>query len=208
VILSLAGGILTKACSLFGSIQNRNMATLGGNLANASPAADTAVVLLALDAQVVLAGLRSRRKVALTDFYSRPHQTVLNGALLVEVIIPALPRGGRFGWSFQKLVRTETDISLVNVAAGVQVDARGTIRWARLALGSVGPAPLRARNAESLLLGATLDEGLVKRVGEAVIGEIHPISDVRASREYRHEMSKVLVERALRECAAQVGCKL
>jgi carbon-monoxide dehydrogenase medium subunit len=204
-ICALAGGILAKAASTSGSIQNRNMATVGGNLANASPAADTAVVLLVLDAQVVLAILQSRRKVALSEFYCGPHRTVLKGALLVEVVIPALPGGGRLGWSFQKLGRTETDISLVNVAAGLQADTQGRIKWARLALGAVASTPLRARHAESLLLGSSLDADVLKRVGEAVMQQVSPISDVRASAEYRREMSGVLARRALRECAAQAG---
>jgi carbon-monoxide dehydrogenase medium subunit len=206
VIRALAGGILAKAASTCGSIQNRNMATVGGNLANASPAADIAAALLALDAQVVMASSRRKRKIALAEFYSGPHRTVLNGALLEEVIIPALPGGGRLGWSFQKLGRTETDISLVNVAAGLQADAHGRIKWARLALGAVGPTPLRARNAEALLLGNTLNEDLLTQVGEAVMKEVSPISDGRASAEYRREMSAVLARRALCECAAQAGC--
>ena len=208
VIRALAGGILAKAAATCGSIQNRNMATVGGNLANASPAADTAAVLLALDAKVVVASSRRKRKIALAEFYSGPHQNALNGELLTEIVIPALPSGGRMGWSFQKLGRTETDISLVNVAAGLQADARGRIKWARLALGAVGPTPLRARNAEELLLGNALNEDLLTRVGEAVIKEVSPISDSRASAEYRREMSAVLARRALRECAAQAGCKL
>jgi carbon-monoxide dehydrogenase medium subunit len=207
-IRALAGGILAKAASTCGSIQNRNMATVGGNLANASPAADTAAVLLALDAQVVVASSRRKRKIALAEFYSGPHQNTLNGELLTEIVIPALPSGGRLGWSFQKLGRTETDISLVNVAAGLQADARGRIKWARLALGAVGPTPLRARNAEAWLLGNTLNEDLLTRVGEAVLKEVSPIGDSRASAEYRREMSAVLARRALRECAAQAGCKL
>jgi len=208
VIRALACGILAKAASTCGSIQNRNMATVGGNLANASPAADTAVVLLALDAQVVVASSRRKRKIALAEFYSGPHQTVLNGELLEEVVIPALPGGGRLGWSFQKLGRTATDISLVNVVAGLQIDARGRIKWARLALGAVGPTPLRARNAEALLLGNTPNEDLLMHVSVTVMREVNPISDSRASAEYRREMSGVLARRALRECAAQVGCKL
>jgi CO/xanthine dehydrogenase FAD-binding subunit len=208
VIRALAGGILAKAAATCGSIQNRNMATLGGNLANASPAADTVAVLLALDAQVVVASSRRKRKIALAEFYSGPRQNVLKGELLTEIAIPPLPTGGRMGWSFQKLGRTETDISLVNVAAGLQADARGRIKWARLALGAVGPTPLRTRNAEELLLGNTLNEDLLSRVGEAVMKEVSPINDSRASAEYRREMSAVLTRRALRECVAQVGIKL
>ncbi|MFZ0964528.1 MAG: xanthine dehydrogenase family protein subunit M [Terriglobia bacterium] len=206
-IRALAGGILAKAASTCGSIQNRNMATVGGNLANASPAADTAVVLLALDAQVVLASSRRKRQIALAEFFSAPHKTVLNGGLLAEIIIPALPSGGRLGWSFQKLGRTETDISLVNVAAGLQIDPRGRIKWARLALGAVGPTPLRSRTAEELLVGETFNEHLLRQLGEAVMKEVSPISDARTSAEYRREMSAVLARRALRECAAQIECK-
>jgi carbon-monoxide dehydrogenase medium subunit len=208
VILGFAGGILAKAASTCGSIQNRNMATVGGNLANASPAADTAAVLLVLDARVVVASSRHKRKLELAEFYSGPHRTVLNGELLEEIVIPALPGGGRMGWSFQKLGRTETDISLVNVAAGLQADAHGRIKWARIALGAVGPTPLRARNAEQLLLGSILNEDLLTRAGEAIMHEVNPISDGRASAEYRREMSAVLTRRALRECAAQTGRKL
>jgi len=204
-IRALAGGILAKAASTCGSIQNRNMATVGGNLVNASPAADTAIVLLVLDALVVITTARGRRKIPLSQFFLGPHNSAAAGALLVEVVIPALPRGGRTGWSFQKLGRTETDISLVSAAAGLQADSKGTIKWARLALGAVGPTPLRARNAESLLAGKQLDEDLLKRVGEAVMQEVRPIGDIRASAEYRREMSGVLTRRAVRECAAQAG---
>jgi len=204
-IRALAGGILAKAAATCGSIQNRNMATIGGNLANASPAADTAAVLLALGARLVVATSRSRRKMALAEFYAGPHQTTLNGALLVEVVIPALPRGGRTGWSFQKLGRTETDISLVNVAAGLQFDPRGKVKWARVALGAVGPKPLRAQKTEELLLGQALTENLLTTAGEAAMTEVSPRSDCRASAEYRREMSSVLVRRALRDCAARAG---
>jgi carbon-monoxide dehydrogenase medium subunit len=206
-ILALAGGILARAACTCGSIQNRNMATVGGNLANASPAADTAVVLLALDAQVVLTSSRREREIALAEFYSGAHQTVANGELLKEIVIPTLPNGKGVGWSFQKLGRTATDISIVNVAAGLQTDIRGRIKWARLALGAVGPTPLRARNAEALLLGHSVDEDLLERSGEAVMKEVNPIRDCRASAEYRREMSGVLARRALRECAVQTGWK-
>ncbi len=201
----LAGGILAKAAATCGSIQNRNMATLGGNLANASPAADTAAVLLALDAQLVVDGSRRKRKIPLAEFYIGPHQTVLNGELIKEIVIPALPGGGRWGWSFQKLGRTETDIALVNAAAGLQADSRGRIKWARIALGAVGPMPLRARAAEKLLIGNALSEELLARAGEVAMGEVSPINDGRASANYRREMSAVLVRRALRECACHAG---
>ncbi len=204
IINRLAGGILAKAAATCGSIQNRNMATVGGNLANASPAADTAPVLLALDAQLVAVNSRRKRRIPLDEFYTGPHRTVLNGELIEEILIPPLP-GGRSGWSFQKLGRTETDISLVNAAAGLQADSRGRIKWVHIALGAVGPMPLRAREAENLLQGNALSEDSITRAGGAVMNQVSPISDGRASAEYRREMSRILVQRALRECAVQAG---
>jgi carbon-monoxide dehydrogenase medium subunit len=184
-------------------VQIRNMATLGGNLAHGSPAADTATPLLALDAEVVLADARGRRKIPLTEFYSGRGKTK---TLIVEVAIPALPRGGR--WSFQKLGRTASDISLVNAAAGLQLDSKGRVKWVRIAVGAVAPTPMRAVHAEKLLLGGTVDEGTLTEVCDEVAREVRPISDVRASAEYRRETVRVLVRRALEECAAGTGCRL
>ncbi len=205
-IRALAGGILARAASTCGSVQNRNMATLGGNVANASPAADTATPLLALDAEVVLADARGRHKVPMAALYSGLRKTLLGKALLIEIVIPATPRGGR--WSFQKLGRTEGDISLVNVAAGLQLDSKGRAKWVRIALGAVAPAPIRVVSAETLLVGRKVDESALIEVCEEVAREVRPITDVRASAEYRREMSRVLVRRALEECAARTGCSL
>ncbi len=207
-IREFADGILAAAAATCGSMQIRNMATLGGNLANASPAADTATPLLALDACVVLASSRGRRRVPLAEFFLGPNRTILNGALLVEIQIPGPHRGGRTGWSFQKLGRTESDISLVNAAAGLQVDRAGKCTWARIALGAVAPTPLRARKAEAALTGQTLTEESLEAACDAVAQDVRPISDVRCSAEYRREMSSVLTRRALRECAERVGCPL
>jgi CO/xanthine dehydrogenase FAD-binding subunit len=198
-VRALANGILAQAAAACGPVQIRNMATLGGKLAGGSPASEPATVLLALDAVAVLAGPKSRRKIPLA---------ALNGSLLVEILIPVPPRGGRTGWSFHKLGRTESDVSLVNVAAGVQVDARGSVKWARIALGAVAPAPMRAVNAEKLLTGRKLDSGLIAEAGEEAAREVRPITDLRASAAYRREMSRVLTQRALRECAARAGCAL
>jgi carbon-monoxide dehydrogenase medium subunit len=205
-IRALAGGILARAASACGSVQIRNMATLGGNLANGSPAADTATPLLALDAEVVLADARGRRKIPLTAFYSGARKTKAGKTLIVEVAIPALPRGGR--WSFQKLGRTASDISLVNAAAGLQLDSQGRVKWVRIALGAVAPTPIRAVNAEKLLVGRKMDQSTLAEVCNEVAREVQPITDVRASAEYRREMCRVLVRRALEECAAGTGCSL
>ena len=208
VTSALATGILARAASTCGSIQIRNMATVGGNLANASPAADMATPLLVLEAHVVVASLRGRRKVPLADFFLGPHKTAAAGGLLMEIVIPMPPRAGRIGWSFQKLGRVEGDIALVSASAGLQFDRAGRCQWGRIALGAVGPTPLRARNAERLLEGKPLDMGLIERVSDEVTREVRPVTDVRATAEYRREMSQVLVRRALRECAARAGCPI
>jgi carbon-monoxide dehydrogenase medium subunit len=203
---ALAGGILPKAAATCGSIQIRNMATVGGNLANASPAADLAIPLLALDATAVAAGARGRAGMPLADLFIGPGKTSLNGRLLVEVRIPEPPR--RSVWSFQKLGRTEADIALVSVAAGLELDAKGRVKFARIAMGAVGPTPLRAPRAEATLAGRELDSSSIAEAAAEASREAQPISDIRASAEYRKEMTRALAARALRECALQAGRSL
>ncbi len=202
-----ADGILAEAAGTAGSPQIRNMGTVGGNLANASPACDLAPPLLALDAAVVIAGGGARRTVPLEKFFRGAHRTALNGGLLVEVVVPAPPRsaGGRAAWSFQKLGRLQSDIAVVNAAAGVVVAKDGRCTWARIALGAVAPTPLRARRAEALLVGRAFDAAAAEAAAGRAAAETRPVSDVRSSAEYRREMSRVLVARALRECLERTG---
>jgi carbon-monoxide dehydrogenase medium subunit len=206
-IRGLAGGILAKAAAACGSVQMRNMATLGGNLANASPAADTAPPLLALEASVVLEGAR-RRTLPLAEFFSAPGRTALGKELLVEIVAPTPARGGRWGWSFLKFGRTESDISVVSVAAGLQLDGRGACKTARIAMGAVAPTPLRMAGAEAILTGAQLTAERMAQACERVARDVSPIDDVRAPAEYRREVARVLAGRALRECAQQAGVTL
>ncbi len=201
-----ADGIVAQAAGTAGSPQIRNMGTIGGNLANASPACDLAPPLLALDAWLVLAGPGARRTVPLDRFFRGVHRTALNGGLLVEIVVPALPRatGGRAAWSFQKLGRLQSDIAVVNAAAGIVLDRNGGCTWARIALGAVAATPLRARRAEALLVGRAFDATAVTAAAERAALETRPVSDVRASAEYRREMSRVLVARALTECLERI----
>lgn len=208
VVRALAGGLLARAAASCGSVQNRNLATVGGNLANASPAADLATPLLALDASAVVTDGRGRRKVRLAEYLGRARQNGFANSLLIEVAIPIPPHGSRCGWSFQKFGRTEVDISLANAAAGLQLDARGRVRWARLALGAVAATPFRASRVEELMGGRGFDEALLAEVGEEVKREVRPISDARASAEFRVELSRVVSGRALEECAVQAGYPL
>ena len=202
-----ADGILAEAAGTAGSRQIRNMGTAGGNLANASPACDLAPPLLVLDASVVIAGKGARRTVPLERFFRGVHRTALDGGLLVEIVVPALPKapGGHAAWSFQKLGRLQSDIAVVNAAAGIVLDAGGRCAWARIALGAVAPTPLRARRAEAVLVGHAFDRAAIEAAAGRAAREAKPVSDVRASAEYRREMSRVLVARALTECLDRVG---
>ncbi len=206
VVRKLAGGILARSAATCGSIQVRNMATIGGNLANGSPAADTATPLLAMDAAVVLQTECGRRRMSLREFFALPQKQRINGGLLVEIFI-AKPKG-RAGWSFHKFGRTETDISVVNAAAGLGFARDGTCAWARIALGAVAPAPMRVEKAEALLVGRSVTAELIERAAESVAREVQPITDQRASAEYRREISRVLARRALRDCAQNAGWAL
>lgn len=207
-IRDLAGGILARAASTCGSVQIRNLATLGGNMANGSPAADLATPLLVLDAQAVVADNSGRHKMPLASYLAAASSQRLARALLVEVGFDDPPRGTRCGWSFQKFGRTATDISIVNVAAGVECDSRGKVKWARIALGAVAPAPIRMPEAEACLTGHVLNRELLAQACEAVMRAVRPIRDVRASADYRRELSRVLTGRALEECTAATGCSL
>ena len=202
ILRALAGGLVCQAAASCGSIEIRNVATLGGNMANGSPAADLATPLLVLDASVVLVDLRKKRQLPLFDFL---RGTDLPACLLTEVVIPAPPSGKRCGWSFQKFGRTAVDISVVNVAAGLELDARKRVKWMRIAVAAAAPVPFRAVAAEELAAGRALDRTLLAEIGDEVVRELRPITDQRASAEYRRKLAHVLTGRALEECAAHAG---
>jgi carbon-monoxide dehydrogenase medium subunit len=208
LLKKLAGGILPRAAATCGSMAIRNLATLGGNLANASPAADLATPLLVLEASAVMANPHGRRKLPLASYLSCASEGHVTRSILVEVIVPQPPHSKHCAWSFQKLGRTAVDISLVNVAAGLQLDGKGCVKWVRIALGAVAPTAIRAGAAEERMTGRVLDEALIADAAEEVSRAVSPISDVRASAGYRRQMSAVLTRRALKECASQAGGSL
>ncbi len=207
VTRALAGGMLLKAASQSGPVQTRNMATVGGRLANRPQFAEISTPLVALDAVAVLAHTRRRVKLPLADLLNGHSDFLLRGAMIVEIAIPALPGGGHIGWSFQKLGRIESDVSLVNVAAGLQI-SRGSCKWVRIVVGAAGPAPLRAVQAENQLTGRTIDATLIDIASDAVMNAVSPVSGIRGSAEYLREMTRVMARRALLECAEQAGCAL
>ncbi len=205
IIRDLAGGILAQAAASCGSPQIRNVATLGGNILNGSAAAEAVTALLVLDVIIVAADLHRRHRITLSEYLANGRAASPPESLLVEVLVPEPPGDGRTGWSFQKFGRTEVDISLVNAAAGLELDARGRVKWARLALGAVAPAPFRVLGLEALMQGRLFDRMLLAEAGGEVMRAVRPVSDVRASADYRREISRVLAERAFQACAAQAG---
>lgn len=190
---------LATAAGLIGSVQTRNMATVGGNLCNASPSADTAPPLLVFDTQVVLAGAGGERDLPLAEFFIGPGVTALRpGELLKALVIPGTP--ARFGSAYVRHIpRAAMDISVVGVAAAVSLDPDQTIAEARIALGAVAPTPMRAGAAERLLNGRPVDGNLIAEAGSAAAAEAQPVDDVRASVAYRRHLVNVLTQDALRK---------
>jgi len=195
--------VLYDAVRALGSVQVRNMATLGGNLCNASPCADTAVALLVLDTVAHTVGPKGERAVPLEGFFEGPGLTVLGpGDILTGVHVPR-PRPGT-GMSFVKIGRTSLDIATISVAAALTLKD-GSVDRCRVALGSVAPTPLRVPNVESFLVGKSLTEGVLNEAGEMVSRAIRPITDIRGTAEYRREASKALTVDALTRAAGKAG---
>lgn len=200
-IQALADGILARSAAVCASPNIRNMATLVGNVASALPSADTPPALLALDAQAVLLGHEGERVVPLRRFFTGPAQSIRERELISELRIPLPPivpeqrHGG-----FYKLGRSADDIALVNAAALLTL-RDGVISSARLVLGAVAPIPLHCQRAEQALLNQPATEQTLQRIAEIVREEVSPISDQRASAEYRRHTSGIVALRALRQAA-------
>jgi CO/xanthine dehydrogenase FAD-binding subunit len=196
-IQKLAQGILAQSAAVCGSPNIRNMATLVGNVASALPSADTPPSLLALAAQAVLVGMQGERIVPLDSFFVGPAKSIRERELIRELRIPQDNVDSLQG-GFYKIGRTSEDISMVNAAATLII-RDSIITAARVVLGAVAPIPLRVTLAEEALIGQAPTEEVFQRIAELVRTEVRPISDQRASAEYRRRMSGVAALRALRQ---------
>jgi len=189
---------LAKMLRVFASRQIRNRATLGGNLATASPIGDSAPVLMSLDASLVLASVEGLRKVALSDFFVAYRKTALRrGEIIFSVEIPHFKGGEGLERKseFMKVSkRRELDISIVAAAFSLDLDATGVVRRARIAYGGVAAMPVRARKAEAALVGKTIQDAAESAA--AMLGtEFSPIDDVRAGAEFRRGLVVSLWEK-------------
>ncbi|HXN97043.1 MAG TPA: FAD binding domain-containing protein [Candidatus Acidoferrales bacterium] len=200
-IISREFPLLATAASWTGGIANQNRGTLGGNIANASPAADSLPALLVYDAEVTLVSARGERQVAYRSFHSGYKQTALAADELIRDI--SLPRrfSGYFSHARKVGARNAQAISKVCLAALGQI-ANGTIRDVRLALGSVAPVPLRLNETEHALTGKKIEPSLIDAARKTVVKEIRPIDDIRSTARYRAAVAGNLVAEFLEKLAA------
>ncbi|MEE9610787.1 MAG: xanthine dehydrogenase family protein subunit M [Desulfatiglandales bacterium] len=191
-------GILAEAAQLGASVAIRNAGTIGGNLANASPAADLAAALLALDAELSLKSEKGDRVVAIKDFFTGPGETVRKPSeLLTEISIP-VPKGKT---SFLKLGRRKAlTLSVANTGVHLIMDGN-RCEDARISLGAMAPTPLRCTRAEELIKGKAVDATLISECAAEAVNESSPIDDQRATAWYRKKAGKALVARALAKAA-------
>lgn len=187
---------LAEGAGVVGSLQTMNMATIGGNVCNAAPSADTAPPLLVFTAEAVIAGPNGRRTVPLESFFRGPGATALEpGELLTALRLPAPPPNTSSAYQ-RHTPRKQMDIAVVGVAAVLTVDGTRITR-ARIALGAVAPTPIRAREAEASLEGREAGEAAFAEAAEAAARECSPIDDLRGSAEFRRHLVRVMTGRML-----------
>jgi len=191
--------VISQAASLMGSMAIRNVGTIGGNLCHASPSAETAPSLIGLGAGVKLVGPDGERTVALEKFFTGPGQTVLQtGELMVEIRVPPMPSYTK-GIYLKHTTRGTVNPAIVGVAAIVAMDGKRCMET-KLVLGAVAPTPLRVKKAEEILNGEEMTDALIEKVARAASDESSPISDLRASADYRKDMVQVFTRHALNRC--------
>jgi CO/xanthine dehydrogenase FAD-binding subunit len=191
-------GVLFQAAESMASTQVRNRGTIAGNLCNAVPSADTAPALLTLEASLKLTSQKGERIVNIEDFFTGPNETVLtNEDILQEIHVPNLPPHSR-GRYLKLTPRRSMDLAIVGVAV-VVTGEDGICNDIRIALGAVAPTPIRARRAEDIVRGQKLSDEVIERTARIAAEECRPISDHRASAEYRCDMVEVLTKQAIKQ---------
>ena len=191
--------ILSEAANQLGNPLVRNRATIAGNLADASPAADTAVPLLVLEAIVVTEMEKGRRReIPIDQFFLGPNQTVLKKDEMIREIIVPKPNSNRKMGYYKLGLRNAIAISVVSVAILMEIQ-RKECKKTRIGLGAVAQTPIRAYRTEEVLVGREITSELIENCGYEVTKEVQPITDIRASAEYRREMTSVILRRLIRQ---------
>ena len=193
--------LLAKAVGALGSVQIRNRGTLGGNLVNASPAADSAVPLLLYDAELVVVGAGGERTVPLEAFLVGPGKTVLGSGEFVRTVRVPFPETGTTTFYHKVGKRRALTIAIASLGAVLRIED-GRVTDARFAAGSVAPTPVRLRAVEEYARGSTTTEESIEEAARLAAQAVSPISDVRASAEYRSEVIAELVARAFQAASS------
>jgi carbon-monoxide dehydrogenase medium subunit len=190
--------ILHQGASVMACREVRNVATIGGNICNASPSADTAPALLTLNAKLRVLSAEGERVIPTEEFFMGPGETALRpDEILTEIQIDEIA-GIHAGTYIKHTIRRAMDLAIVGVAVLV-ISGRGVGSVTRIGLGAVAPTPIRAKKAEDILSGKDLEPFLMESAAQTSSEEANPISDVRASAAYRKEMVRVLTQRAILE---------
>jgi carbon-monoxide dehydrogenase medium subunit len=194
---------------MIGSTQIKNRASIGGNICNAAPSADSAPPLLCLDSKVAVTSVEGDRVIPIEEFIKGPGETSLrNNELLLRIEIPNSPSNSA-GCYLRHTTREEMDIAVAGVASFLVINPQNKrIKLARIALGAVAPTPIRTRNCEDLLTNQIVTRSLINEVSEKASSEAKPISDVRGTSEYRKELVKVLTRRTLENTMERLGISI
>lgn len=197
--------LLADAVDNLGSVQVRNVATIGGNICNAAPSADTAAPVVALEGKLVLEGTTGEREVPVEEFFQGPNKTVLaQGEVLRCIRIPALPQGA--GSCYIKHSRRKAmDLPLLGIAVIVVPDDNMVCQEARIALSLAGPVPFRSKKAEEFVTGKPLTRENWEQAAELALGESNPRTSFRTTAEYRKKMICALIPRAAETALQRVN---
>jgi CO/xanthine dehydrogenase FAD-binding subunit len=196
---------LASAAGHLGNTLTRNRATIGGNIANASPCCDTAPPLLTLNASVVIRNMKGEtRRLSIDDFFLSYKKTALaQGELITRIIVPK--RTGKDGGSFIKIgQRNSAAISMISMALMMEIEA-GNCKEVKIAMGGMAPVPIRAFNTERLLKDKKIDDSLIESGAKSISNEFSPISDIRGSEVYRRHLTEVLFKRSIENSLKQIG---
>ena len=197
---------INESCLLIGSVQIQNRASIGGNVCNAAPSADTVPPLIVYSAREVIVGPTGRREVPMEEFFTGPGIHVMQpNEMLLETVVPQPPPHSSAHY-LRFIPRNEMDIAVAGVASLLALEpGTRTCTQARIALASVAPTPVRATAAEGVLVGQEVTKELIQQAGERAVEACNPITDVRGGAEYRKELVKVLTRRTLHQCMASLG---
>ena len=187
---------LAKASGLVGSPSIRNLGTIGGNICNASPSADTAPPLLAYNAEVIIWSPSSKKTINIKNFFSGPQRNILQAGEIMQGFI--LHPEKELIADYEKLgIRKAMEIAIVNVGIAMKIEEKRYCSRIRIALGAVAPTPIRAQKAEKILENQLITSQQVQKAAETAANEANPISDIRASSDYRKKMTGFLVKKMI-----------